>query len=72
MISYQCPYCGLNRPARVNGVGRCADSPAMPCGPEQRQPSDGRPMQTLDRVMNWVVGTLLVTAVAVLSVLQSQ
>ncbi|HKI36932.1 MAG TPA: hypothetical protein VKA46_34085 [Gemmataceae bacterium] len=64
MDTGSCPLCGLRRHQWRNEVGRWACE-----APAGRRPSVVREMR--DRLMNWLVGVLLVATSAALVVVQA-
>ncbi|HEV3263531.1 MAG TPA: hypothetical protein VG013_42235 [Gemmataceae bacterium] len=69
-----CPRCGLSSERWENGVSWLAYDVPAPGSCEERAAA-GSPTsaasEALDRVMNWLVGVLLVAGVAALVVLQA-
>jgi hypothetical protein len=72
MSMQPCPFCGHQWQGQHNGFHREARILPMTCHGELNgfQPSSAGPDDFFDRVMNRVVGTLLVVSTAVLVVLQ--
>jgi hypothetical protein len=65
MSTETCPFCGFVRQPRSSSARR--DGFFVPAGPQTRAPDT-----TLDRVMIWVVGALLVALIAAAVVIQAR
>jgi hypothetical protein len=74
MDAHTCPVCGLRRERKEVGAGRGAcDLPADCPSKRARDPGSQTlvPSDMVDRLMNWLVGVLLVASIAALVVFQA-